>query len=64
MGGVHRIGVISDTHVPSRAHRVPDAVLRHFEDVELIVHAGDLSTLGVLDQLAAYAPVEAGRAFP
>ncbi len=59
MSGVHRIGVISDTHVPSRARRVPDAALRHFEDVELIVHAGDLSTLAVRDQLAAYAPVEA-----
>ncbi|HEX8036703.1 MAG TPA: metallophosphoesterase family protein [Ktedonobacterales bacterium] len=59
MSGVHRIGVMSDTHVPSRARRVPDSVLRHFENVDLIVHAGDLSTLAVLDQLAAYAPVEA-----
>lgn len=59
MSEIHRIGVISDTHVPSRARRVPDAALCHFEDVELIVHAGDLSTLAVLDQLSAYAPVEA-----
>lgn len=59
MSDVHRIGVISDTHVPWRARRVPDAVLRHFEDVELILHAGDLSTLAVLDQLSAYAPAEA-----
>lgn len=59
MSEIHRIGIISDTHVPSRARRVPDATLRHFEDVELIVHAGDLSTLAVLDQLSAYAPVEA-----
>jgi uncharacterized protein len=59
MPDLHRIGVISDTHVPSRAARIPDAVLRHFADVELILHAGDLSTLAVLDQLSAYAPVEA-----
>lgn len=59
MSTIHRIGVISDTHIPKRAPRVPDAALRHFEDVELIVHAGDLSSLAVLDQLAAYAPVEA-----
>ncbi len=59
MAGIHRIGVVSDTHVPSRAPCVPDAVLRHFEDVELILHAGDLSSLAVLDQLSAYAPVEA-----
>ncbi|MGZ3716406.1 MAG: metallophosphoesterase family protein [Ktedonobacterales bacterium] len=59
MSEIHLIGVISDTHVPSRARRVPDAALHHFENVELIVHAGDLSTLAVRDQLAAYAPVEA-----
>jgi uncharacterized protein len=59
MSAVHRIGVISDTHVSSRAPCVPDAALRHFEDVELILHAGDLSSLAMLDQLAAYAPVEA-----
>ncbi|MBF6589535.1 MAG: metallophosphoesterase family protein [Ktedonobacterales bacterium] len=56
---VHHIGIISDTHIPARATRVPDAALRHFEDVELILHVGDLSVLAVLDQLAAYAPVEA-----
>jgi putative phosphoesterase len=38
---------------------VPEAALRHFAGVELILHAGDLSTLAVLDQLSAYAPVEA-----
>lgn len=59
MAEIHRIGVISDTHIPKRGLRVPDAALRHFEDVELILHAGDLSALSVLDQLAAYAPVEA-----
>jgi putative phosphoesterase len=56
---IHRIGVISDTHIPKHAPRVPDAALRSFADVELILHAGDLSSLAVLDQLAAYAPVEA-----
>ncbi len=59
MPEVHRIGVLSDTHIPSRARRVPDAALRYFEHVDLILHAGDLSTLAVLNQLAAYAPVEA-----
>lgn len=59
MPTVHRIGVISDTHIPKKGPRVPDAALRHFEDVELILHAGDLSSLAVLDQLSAYAPVEA-----
>ncbi len=59
MSSRYLIGVISDTHVPSSAPRIPDAALRHFEDVELILHAGDLSSLAVLGQLSAYAPVEA-----
>ena len=59
MSDIHRIGVISDTHIPKHGARLPESVLRHFEDVELILHAGDLSTLAVLDQLSAYAPVEA-----
>ena len=59
MSDIHRIGVISDTHIPKQSARLPESVLRHFEDVELILHAGDLSTLAVLDQLSAYAPVEA-----
>jgi uncharacterized protein len=61
MSEIHRIGVLSDTHIPQRGARLPDAVLRHFEEVELILHAGDLSSLAVLDQLSSYAPVEAVR---
>lgn len=59
MSDIHRIGVLSDTHMPQHGARLPDAMLRHFEDVELILHAGDLSTLRVLDQLSDYAQVEA-----
>lgn len=61
MPEIHRIGVISDTHLPAHGGRIPDAALRHFEDVELIVHAGDHSNHAALDQLSAYAPVEAVR---
>ncbi|HZC04922.1 MAG TPA: metallophosphoesterase family protein [Ktedonobacterales bacterium] len=61
MPEIHRIGVISDTHLPNRGARIPDAALRYFEEVELIIHAGDHSTRAALDQLSAYAPVEAVR---
>lgn len=59
MADIIRVGVIADTHIPQKALRIPDAVLRHFERVDAILHAGDLSSLAVLDQLAAHAPVEA-----
>jgi uncharacterized protein len=59
MSEIQRVGILSDTHIPQRGARLPDEVLHHFEDVDLILHAGDLSTLAVLEQLRAYAPVEA-----
>lgn len=54
----HRVGIISDTHSP-RFGNVPDAVWQHFTDVELIIHAGDLSTLPVINTLETIAPVVA-----
>lgn len=54
-----RIGVISDTHVPGTAPALPPAVFAVFEGVDLILHAGDITDLSVLDELRAIAPVEA-----
>lgn len=54
----HRIGVISDTHLPSFGP-LPEAIRRHFEGVEHIIHAGDLSVLSVLSELETIAPVTA-----
>lgn len=61
MKGVNglRIGVISDTHIPVRAKVIPDEVLRAFEGVDLILHAGDLVVAEVLETLRRIAPVEA-----
>jgi predicted phosphodiesterase len=40
----HHIGVISDTHIP-QFKKLPDAIWERFANDELIIHAGDLSTL-------------------
>lgn len=53
------VGVVSDTHVPSRARSLPARLLDALRGVDLILHAGDLTVLSVLDELAALAPVEA-----
>lgn len=44
-------GVISDTHVPSRARRIPERVFEIFQEFKVnhIFHAGDLVELSVLD---------------
>lgn len=54
-----RVGVLSDTHIPSRAPGIPSRVAEAFEGVDLILHAGDVSVRAALDDLAALAPVHA-----
>jgi len=51
------IGLISDTHVPARARCIPKEVLQAFENVDYIIHAGDLVELSVIDELEQIAPV-------
>ena len=51
-----RLLLISDTHVPARARRLPDAVWRAVDGVDLVIHAGDwvdVATLDALDERAA-----------
>jgi putative phosphoesterase len=52
------IGVLSDTHIPERASKIPEEVFKTFENVELILHAGDLVNKIVLDQLNDLAPTK------
>ncbi|MFH1736698.1 MAG: metallophosphoesterase family protein, partial [Actinomycetota bacterium] len=47
-----RIGVISDTHIPSVAGRLPERVFAEFRGVDMILHAGDIVTPSVLEALA------------
>jgi uncharacterized protein len=51
------VGLISDTHIPSRAKAIPPAVFKAFENVDYIIHAGDLVELNVIDELEMLAPV-------
>ena len=56
-----RIGLIADTHIPSIAEELPPQVAKALAGVDLILHAGDLHVLSVLDDLEAIAPVVAVR---
>jgi len=51
------VGLISDTHVPTRAKIMPKMVFKIFENADFIVHAGDLVKLAVIDELEQLAPV-------
>lgn len=46
-----KIGVISDTHIPARADKIPVEVLAAFKGVDMIVHAGDMVEPEVLEEL-------------
>src|ERR1700761_7740380 len=52
-----RIVVLSDTHAPRRWKSCPPAVASQLRGADLILHAGDVCTAAVLDELAQYAPV-------
>jgi putative phosphoesterase len=52
-----RIGLISDTHIPWSERELPPEVFETFKGVDLILHAGDIYSFSVLDQLQRVAPV-------
>jgi uncharacterized protein len=52
----HRLGIISDTHGILRPE-----VIKAFDGVSLIIHAGDIGRPAVLDELKNIAPVIAVR---
>lgn len=51
------IGLISDTHIPDRMRELPKKVFEAFKDVEMILHAGDITSQEVIEKLEEIAPV-------
>jgi putative phosphoesterase len=51
------VAVLADTHGPRHWKACPPAVARRLRGVDLILHAGDVCTAVVLDELATFAPV-------
>ena len=54
-----RIGVISDTHIPVFSQNLPKKVFEYFNDCDLIVHAGDILELSVIEELSSIAETKA-----
>jgi hypothetical protein len=50
------VAAISDTHLPRGARRLPEACLERLRSADLILHGGDLSTVGFLEELRAVGP--------
>jgi putative phosphoesterase len=56
---VTRVVVLSDTHAPRRWKTCPPSVASALRAADLILHAGDVCTASVLNELTQYAPVTA-----
>lgn len=56
-----RIALIADTHIPGSIRELWPQVFHAFRDADYILHAGDLHTLGVVDQLNEIAPIAVAR---
>ena len=51
-----KIGVISDTHIFDNSKHIPAKILEAFRQVNLIIHAGDCTSLKALEELKALCP--------
>ena len=51
---IKKIVVISDTHIPVRAAKIPKQITEQFKNADLIVHAGDFQTMEVVNNLESY----------
>jgi putative phosphoesterase len=50
------IAIIADTHLPRGKRRLPEPCLARLRVADLILHAGDISTVCVLDELSTLGP--------
>lgn len=54
-----RIGVLSDTHVPIASPKLSDKLISCLNGCEMIIHAGDIVEMSVLESLGKICPVKA-----
>ncbi|MCH8003430.1 MAG: metallophosphoesterase family protein [Nanoarchaeota archaeon] len=51
---IKKIIVLSDTHIPVRASKIPEQIINQFKDADLIIHAGDFQSIEVVKNLESY----------
>lgn len=56
-----RIGLLADTHIPDSRPSLWPELLEQFQGVDLVLHAGDIVSPRVLDELEQVAPVYAAE---
>lgn len=56
-----KIGVISDTHIPVFANKLPKEVVDRLKECDLIIHAGDIVESSAIKEIGKIAEVKAVR---
>ncbi len=51
-----RLAIISDTHLPRGARKLPEACVVRLSSANMILHAGDIQTQAFLDELREIGP--------
>ena len=51
---IKKLVILSDTHIPVRAAKIPEQIIEQFKDADLIIHAGDYQTIEVVNSLESY----------
>jgi uncharacterized protein len=59
MAGSLHVVVLADTHLHGDLSKLPDEVWRHVDAADVVLHAGDVVTRDLLDELRARVPVHA-----
>ena len=50
------IAILADTHLPRGSRAIPNACIERMRSADLVLHAGDLSTADVLEELRSLGP--------
>ena len=53
-----KIIIISDTHMPKKAKKLPEALLQSLIDTDYIIHLGDWQDESLFEELERFAPIE------
>ncbi|KGP93229.1 phosphodiesterase [Pontibacillus chungwhensis BH030062] len=53
-----RIIVVSDTHMPKKGGAFPESFIQELREVDLIIHAGDWSSIEIYEALTYYGEVK------
>ena len=51
-----KIGIISDTHIANKSEHLPGIILDVFKQMDMVIHAGDMVDLQVVEELKSACP--------